>query len=311
MSLDRPSVVAIGGGHGLAATLQAVRRYAGDVTAVVSVADDGGSSGRLREDFGIPAPGDLRRCLVALGDPTLAWAGFFEHRFDAGELEGHALGNLVIAALTSATGDFIAALDEAGRLVGCRGRVLPASTVPVILRAEAAGGRVEGQVKISSAGSISTVSLVPPDAPAPEEALAAIASADQVVLGPGSLFTSILAAAVVPGIRAALAATPATTVYVCNLRPQVPETDGFDVAAHVAALAHHGVHPEVVLCQPGSSPAGLGDLPGPVVVEREMAASGGLVHDPTRLGEALAELAQRPVGSGRAQGAARRLRFGG
>ncbi|MBW3580128.1 MAG: uridine diphosphate-N-acetylglucosamine-binding protein YvcK [Actinobacteria bacterium] len=285
-----PRVVAVGGGHGLATTLRAVRRYAAAVTAVVSVADDGGSSGRLRQAFGIPAPGDIRRCLVALGDPSSAWAGYFEHRFDAGELEGHPLGNLVIAGLASATGDFIAALDEAGRLVGTRGRVLPASTVPLVLKADAAGGAVEGQVNVSSTGRISSVSLVPPDAPACEEAVAAIAEADQVVLGPGSLFTSVLAAAIVPGVLDALARTSANRVYVCNLRPQLPETDGFDVADHVRALAHHGVHPDVVLCHPGGSRS---DEPGVPVVEHPVADDAGTAHDPARLGPALAGLVAR------------------
>lgn len=282
--------MAVGGGHGLATTLRAVRRYAGAVTAVVSVADDGGSSGRLRQAFGIPAPGDIRRCLVALGDPSSAWAGYFEHRFDAGELEGHPLGNLVIAGLASATGDFIAALDEAGRLVGTRGRVLPASTVPLVLKADAAGGAVEGQVNVSSTGRISSVSLVPPDAPACEDAVAAIAEADQVVLGPGSLFTSVLAAAIVPGVLDALARTSANRVYVCNLRPQLPETDGFDVADHVRALAHHGVHPDVVLCHPGASRS---DEPGVPVVEHPVADDAGTAHDPARLGPALAALVAR------------------
>ena len=288
MAAGGPKVVAIGGGHGLAATLRAVRSYAGAVTAVVSVADDGGSSGRLRQAFGIPAPGDIRRCLVALGDPSSAWAGYFEHRFDAGELEGHPLGNLVIAGLASATGNFIAALEEAGRLVGCQGRVLPASPIPVVLKADAAGGAVEGQVNVSSTGRISSVSLVPPDAPACEAAVAAITDADQVVLGPGSLFTSVLAAAVVPGIRDALAATGATRVYVCNLRPQLPETDGFDVAAHVEALALHGVHPDVVLCHAApAAPSGPSPVP---VVERLVADDAGTAHHPARLGPALAAL---------------------
>jgi uncharacterized cofD-like protein len=269
-------------------------------------AHDGGSSGRLRQAFGIPAPGDLRRCLVALGDPASAWAGYFEHRFDAGELEGHPLGNLVIAGLAGATGDFIAALDEAGRLVGCTGRVLPASTVPVVLKAEAAGGTVEGQVNVSSAGHISAVSLVPPDAPAPDDAVTAIAGADQVVLGPGSLFTSVLAAALVPAIHAALATTAATKVYVCNLRPQLPETDGFDTAAHVAALIAHGVHPDVVLCHPGALPGGDVEVP---VAEREVALGSGLAHDPVRLGSALADLVTFRSG-GRAGGGTARLRFG-
>jgi uncharacterized cofD-like protein len=290
LTTEGPAVVALGGGHGLAATLAAVRRYASAVTAVVSVADDGGSSGRLRQAFDIPAPGDLRRCLVALADPTSPWAGFFEHRFDAGELEGHALGNLVIAGLASALGDFTAALDEAGRLVGCTGRVLPASTNPVVLKADAAGGAVEGQVKVSSTGRISAVSIVPPDAPAHPAVVAAIAAADQVILGPGSLFTSVLAAAVVPEVTKALAATSAQTVYVCNLRPQLPETDGFDVGDHVSALADHGVHPDVVLCHPGT--LARGDCPVEVV-EREMATATALAHDPVLLATALAALASR------------------
>ncbi len=291
MSDDRRAgaarVVALGGGHGLAATLAAARRYAGTVTAVVSVADDGGSSGRLRQALGIPAPGDLRRCLVALGDPRSAWTSYFEHRFSGGELEGHAVGNVVIAGLASATGDFAAALHEAGRLVGCVGRVLPATTVPVVLTADADGREVEGQVNVSTAGSISAVSLVPPDVPAPDAALKAIATAEQVVLGPGSLFTSVLAAAIVPGIRAALASTTATKVYVCNLRPQLPETKGFDVAAHVRALEAHGVQPDVVLCQPGALPLGRPAVP---VVEREVAGDSGLGHDPVRLAAALSDL---------------------
>ena len=292
-----PRVVALGGGHGLAATLSAVRRYAGSVTAVVSVADDGGSSGRLRQAFAIPAPGDLRRCLVALGDPHSPWAGFFEHRFDAGELEGHPLGNLVIAGLSGALGDFIAAVEEAGRLVGCTGQVLPATTTPVVLKGAAGGHDVEGQVNVSSASHLSTVSLVPPDAPAPEAAVAAIVAADQVVLGPGSLFTSVLAAAIVPGIRDALATTAATKVYVCNLGPQLPETEGFDVAAHVAALGAHGVHPDVVLCQRGGLLQGRCSV---AVVEDEVARAGATAHDPELLGRALARLAESPARGGRA-----------
>src|SRR3954454_15476659 len=147
--MSGPNVVALGGGHGLAATLQAARRYAGSVTAIVSVADDGGSSGRLRAALGIPAPGDLRRCLVALGDPDSIWARSFEHRFTSGELEGHAVGNLVIAGLTAATGDFAMALKEAGRLVGTVGQVLPATSGPVVLLAEADTGSVSGQVAVA------------------------------------------------------------------------------------------------------------------------------------------------------------------
>src|SRR5438270_12856193 len=165
------NVVALGGGHGLSATVRAVRRYADDVCAIVSVADDGGSSGRLRHDLGMPAPGDLRRCLVALADPESLWTRAFEHRFQSGELEGHAFGNLVIAGLADATGDFDVALAEAGRLLGTVGRVFPATREAVVLKAEVerlvAGGGVgrvfEGPVAVSNAGRISGVSLVPAD----------------------------------------------------------------------------------------------------------------------------------------------------
>jgi uncharacterized cofD-like protein len=282
-----PKVVALGGGHGLAASLQAVRRYAGDLTAVVSVADDGGSSGRLREAFGIAAPGDLRRCLVALADPASVWSRVFEHRFEAGELEGHAVGNLVIAGLASALGDFNAALDEAGRLLGAVGRVLPATSTPVVLKAEAADGPVEGQVRVSATPRISGVGLVPPDAQPPPEVLAAIADADQVVVGPGSLFTSVLAVVAVPAIRQALQAARARTVYVANLRQQVPETEGFDVAAHVAALESHGLTPDVVLRDPSALPLGQVDVEW---VDAPLAADGGTIHDPARLASALAQL---------------------
>ena len=282
-----PRVVALGGGHGLAASLRAVRRYAADITAIVSVADDGGSSGRLREAFGIAAPGDLRRCLVALADDGSVWARVFEHRFDSGELEGHPVGNLVIAGLASALGDFNLALDEAGRLLGAVGRVLPATSVPVVLKAEAADGPVEGQVRVSATSRISGVGLVPPDAAPPPEVLRAIAGADQVVVGPGSLFTSVLAVVAVPAIRQALESTRARTVYVANLRPQVPETDGFDVAAHVAALVSHGFHPDVVLRDPTALPLGDVDVDW---VDAPLAADDGVGHDPARLAAALMKL---------------------
>jgi uncharacterized cofD-like protein len=281
-------VVALGGGHGLAVSLRAARRYANDITAIVSVADDGGSSGRLRQALGIEAPGDLRRCLVALArDEHSVLARAFEHRFEAGELEGHALGNILIAGLASATGDFRAALHEAGRLLDAVGRVLPATTGPVVLKGEAASGPVEGQVKLSEAGRISAVSLVPPDAEAPPEALQAIAEADQVVLGPGSLFTSVLAVTVVPGIREALGRTRAQKVYVCNLHPQDPETTGYDAAAHVAALMAHGVEPDVGIGDPAGA-VGTDDVPIRWV-DRPLARPDGLGHDPIRLAGVLAE----------------------
>lgn len=286
-------MVALGGGHGLAASLSAARRYAGEVAAIVSVADDGGSSGRLRAAFGIPAPGDLRRCLVALADPDSPWTTAFEHRFDGGDLDGHAFGNLVIAGLAEGTGDFELALAEAGRVLGAAGRVIPATREPVTLKAEvrAADGNgassIEGQVNVQESAGIARVWLVPSDPAPPDAALEALAAADQVVIGPGSLFTSVLAVVAVPAIREALAATPGRKVYVCNLRPQHPETAGYDVAAHVDALCAHGLEVDVVLCHPGALPRGLTHVP---CVERPVANADKTAHDPARLAAALFDL---------------------
>jgi uncharacterized cofD-like protein len=286
-------VVALGGGHGLAASLQAARRYAGRVTAIVSVADDGGSSGRLREAFGIPAPGDLRRCLVALADAGTPLARAFDYRFEAGELEGHALGNLVIAGLAATMGDFAAALAEAGRLLGLdhQGRVLPATTTAVDLKAQVGDGEVVGQVHVHNTDEpITQVSLVPADAGPPREAVEAIGAADQVVIGPGSLYTSVLAVLAVPAIRDAIAARDRGRVYVCNLRPQIPETAGFDAAAHLAALAAHGIVPDVAVHDPASMPAGQVGVP---LVEAPLARADGPGHDPERLARVLAGLLGR------------------
>lgn len=283
----------MGGGHGTAATLRAVRRYTPEVTAVVSVADDGGSSGRLRELLDVVALGDMRKCLVALADPGSVLARAFERRFDEGELAGHALGNLVLAGLVDEAGDLVAGIDQAAGLLGATGRVLPATTERVVLKGELRRGdgdqvHVNGQVAVASAGRIRRVSLVPTDPQAPPEVLDALAAADQVAIGPGSLYTSILAALVVPQITAALAATEAQKVLVCNLRAQVPETEGYDVAAHVAALREHGVEVDVVLWD-SAGPLVLGEVDVPVV-DRTLAGPNGLVHDPAKLAEALSGL---------------------
>jgi uncharacterized cofD-like protein len=288
--LGGPAVVALGGGHGLASTLLAARRYAGHITAVVSVADDGGSSGRLREIAGIPAPGDLRRCLVAMAADGSAWAPAFEYRFPAGsgDLEGHALGNLVIAGLANVTGDFGQALDLVGELLGSIGRVLPATSVPVVLKAEVAGREVVGQVAVSeTAGGITGVSIVPPDAPAPPEAVRAIATADQVVIGPGSLYTSVLAATVVPGVRDALEARRDGRVYVCNLRPQPPETAGFGEADHLKAVLDHGVPVDVMIAD---GPPAEYRTAGVRVVRARLARPDETGHDPSGLAAVLSRL---------------------
>ena len=288
MSRARPSVVAIGGGHGTAVTLKAARRYAGTLTGIVSVADDGGSSGRLRELLNVVALGDIRKCLVALADEDSALALAFERRFDEGELAGHALGNLILTGLIDATGDLVLGVREAAQLLGAHGDVLPATTEPVVLKAESGRGTVAGQGAVMGTGGIRAVSLVPEDALAPPLALERIAEADQVVIGPGSLFTSVLAAVAVRGIAEAVASSTAPVVYVCNLRPQIPETEGYDVADHVAALARHGVAVDVVVCDtiPGMA---IGEAVAPVL-DVPLTGENRLVHSPTKLAHALAGL---------------------
>ncbi|MFZ4519918.1 MAG: gluconeogenesis factor YvcK family protein [Microthrixaceae bacterium] len=286
-----PRVVAVGGGHGLAASLRAVRGYAGEVTAVVAVADDGGSTGRLRRATPRPAPGDLRKCLVALAGQPSALSRAMEHRFADGELAGHAFGNLLIAALEESEGDLVRALDEVGLLLGAVGRVLPATSVPVELRAVvASGGEVHGQVAVAARADVERITLEPPDAPACSDAVRAILTADQVVLGPGSLFTSVLAATAVEDIGRALRDTAAPLVYVCNLRPQGGESEGYGVVDHVQALARHGVEPDVVIHDPSTMASPEPGELACAVVAATVARPSGLAHDPDLLGAVLAGL---------------------
>jgi uncharacterized cofD-like protein len=299
----KPHVVAVGGGHGLAATIRAVRRYAGRTTAVVATADDGGSTGRLRDAMALPAPGDVRHCLVAMtgDDPTGASSPLvdaLEFRFEGTDVAGHALGNLLLAGLAAVTGDFVAAVDEASRLVGLDpdvARVLPATVEPVVLRATVAGvpgGVLTGQVAISRAGGIDLVAMEPAGARAPAAAVEALVDADQIVLGPGSLYTSVLAAAVVDEVRRGIAESRGRVVYVCNLRAEGTETFGYDVADHVRALRRHGIAPDVVVTQAGGLPlGGLGELgAGVELVRADVARPPGVAHDGAKLAGVLAEL---------------------
>lgn len=231
--------------------------------------------------------------MVAMAADGSPWAPAFEYRFPAGsgDLEGHALGNLIIAGLANVTGDFGRALDLAGELLGATGRVVPATSTPVVLKAEVSGREVVGQVAVSETkGAITCVSVVPPDAAVPDEVLEAIAGADQVVLGPGSLYTSVLAVAVVPAIRAALEARRGGRVYVCNLRPQAPETAGFGDADHLAAVLEHGVPVDTMIIHgPPGEPTSTG--PGGVrIVSQALAKPDGSGHDPERLAAVLSGL---------------------
>lgn len=288
-----PAVVALGGGHGLAVVLRAARRYAGTLTAVVSVADDGGSSGRLRRDLGVPAPGDLRKCLVALAGRESVWAEAFEHRFEVGELGGHALGNLVIVGLAETLGDFTAALDEAGRLLDTVGRVLPATTDPVVLKADVDGGAVEGQVAVATTRDrIRRVGIVPADAAASPLAVAAIEQADQVILAPGSLYTSLLPVLAVAQLRDAVERTSGRVVHVANLRAEPPETAGLDATDHLRTVLEHGARVDAFLYQAGGLAVDEGAIREWGIEPRaaDVARGDGLVHDPARLATALQAL---------------------
>ena len=240
-SLERarsgPVVVAVGGGHGLAQALRAVSRYAGTINAIVTVADDGGSSGRLAPDLGILPPGDIRQCLLALTPDDSPWKRLFEYRFAQSDVAGHSLGNLLIAALADIEGSFEGALRQAERMLRPIGSVVPAAGRRLLLEAVVDDMAVTGQVAIAmSRGRISELAVRPADVEASPRAVEAVMEADQIVLGPGSLYTSVMAVLVVPGMVEAINASGAGLVYVCNLITQDGETLGMDGADHLEAL---------------------------------------------------------------------------
>ena len=252
--------VALGGGHGFARTLAALPQVVEHVTAVVTVADDGGSSGRLRRDLDVVPPGDLRQALTTLArDPEMA--AIVGYRFRRGELSGHSLGNLVLVALHELSdGDIVRALDRLAALLRVPGRVLPCTPARVTLHARTSGGAVSGQVAVQATSRLERVWLEPADPPATPEAVGAIEEADLVVLGPGSLYTSVLPNLLVPGIAAALAAARAPVVFVANLREQPGETQGMSLTDHLDALEAHAptLRLDAVVAHEGPAPAGDG-----------------------------------------------------
>jgi uncharacterized cofD-like protein len=299
---DGVSVVAFGGGHGLASALRAIQDYAGRISAVVTVADDGGSSGRLSPDLEIPPPGDIRRALLALSPTPSVWRDLMAFRFEDADVAGHSLGNLLLAALTEITGDFEEALRTAGGMLGARGEVIPAARRPLVLEAVVEGEVIRGQVAIATAaGPPTELRLVPEETEATPAALDAVAGADQIVLGPGSLFTSVIAGLKVGALAEAINASAARLVYVCNLTTQDGETLGMSGGDHVAALtAHGGIRPPdavVVHDGPLDVPAGLTRVVGDDVTVPVEAAdladprSDWPSHDPARLGAVLRRLA--------------------
>ncbi len=301
-----PHVVAIGGGKGLAAALGAVQRYAGRIDAIVTVADDGGSSGRLAPGLEIPPPGDIRKCLIALTSDGSIWRDLFEYRFEGADVSGHSLGNLIIASLSDLTGDFGAALKAAEGLLGTVGSVVPVSPQRLHIAAVVDGVDVDGQVALAlSRGHVDEMRLVPAEAEASPQAIEAIAEAKQIVIGPGSLYTSVLATLLVPGITEAINQSDARLIYVANVSTQDGETLGMDCADHLDALIRmSGIRSPAAIVANETSVTFPPPLE-PVQVDEEVLATYGVDvvlgqfvdlsstvprHDPVRLGGALARL---------------------
>ena len=235
--------MAIGGGTGLSVLLSGLKQHSSNLTAVVTVADDGGSSGLLRSGLGVLPPGDIRSCLVALADDESLMSRLFQYRFpQEGGLQGHSFGNLFVAALAEVTGDFERAVQESSTVLNVRGRVLPATLQSVTLHAELQGGeRVAGESSITASERLPRRVWLDPGRPrALPQALEAIATADLVVLGPGSVYTSIVPNLLIPDVREALKRTRARIVYVCNVMTQPGETDGYSAADHLGVLCRHG-----------------------------------------------------------------------
>jgi len=238
-----PRVVAIGGGTGLSTLLRGLKQCTTNLTAIATVADDGGSSGRLRENMGVPAPGDIRNCLVALADSEPLMTELFQYRFngESGDLHGHSFGNLLIAALTEITGDFEQAIRETSRVLAIRGHVLPPTADSVALCARLKDGTVvRGESAITAAGGeIDYVYLDPPNPHGLDEVARVLAEADLIVIGPGSTFTSVIPNFLVPAVNEAVCQATATKVFVCNIMTQPGETTGFAASDHVRAILRH------------------------------------------------------------------------
>ena len=241
--LDKgPRIVAVGGGTGLSTLLRGLKKYSDHITAVVTVADDGGSSGRLRRELGVLPPGDFRQCIAALAEAEPLMTELFQYRFDQGTgLDGHSFGNLFIVAMSGITGNFERALRESSRVLAVRGQILPSTVENVTLCAELDDASfVEGESKLPHGPApIKRAYLRPSDAAAFPEALKAIAEAELIILGPGSLYTSIMPNLLVEGIASAIRQAKGTKVYVCNVASQPGETDGYNLSKHVESLESH------------------------------------------------------------------------
>ena len=297
------TVVALGGGHGLSATLRALRELDIDPVAVVGTGDDGGSSGRLREHLGVPPPGDLRMALVALvgdGSGSALWPRVLQHRFGgSGDVEGHALGNLLLVALWEETGDVVAGLDRLGHVLEARGRVLPNSIDPVVVAARVRTDEglceIVGQARLTQTrGQVESLRVAPEHPRACTEAVDAIRTARALIFGPGSWYTSVLPHLLVPGIAEAIDESPARRILVLNATPQAGETEGFAAHRYLETWCElfPGVRLDVVLADPRAVTdagllAGAASRAGAQVHLGDLLTPGGSGHDPARLAAAL------------------------
>lgn len=305
-----PKIVAIGGGTGLSVLLRGLKQHTSNITAVVSVADDGGSSGRLRSEMGILPPGDIRNCIVALADTEPLMEKLFQHRFSQGTMKGHSFGNLFIAAMTEVSGDFQEAIRQVSKVLAIRGRVFPVTLDSLELLAETQDGSIiRGESAIGHGeGKISRIWLDPPHCNVLPEVLDAIRQADAVILGPGSLYTSVIPPLLVPGIVEAIIASPAKKIHVCNIMTQPGETPGYKALDHVCAIeshTRHGIMEFVIVntasvpqsavlryAEEGASPVIMDvkdiEAKGLRVVGGDMVFCGGLVrHNHERLAKAI------------------------
>lgn len=274
-------IVAIGGGTGLSTLLHGLKTYTANITAIVTVADDGGSSGRLREEFGMLPPGDIRSCLVALADTEPLMQQLLQHRFSShADLDGHNFGNLLIAAMTQMMGDFEHAVQAVSRVLAVRGHVVPSTNVPVRLVAEHGNGRTTiGESKIGVARwPIRHLHIEPAAAPPTPEALHAIRDADLIIIGPGSLYTSIIPNLLITGMVDALVESAAAKVYICNVMTQFRETNGMTASDHVRALISH-THPAIIdACVVNAAP-----VPRPLVAKYRREQAAPVVPDVKRI----------------------------
>lgn len=317
---EPPRIVAMGGGHGLYATLSAARRLSPHVTAVVTVADDGGSSGRLRSELDVIPPGDLRMALAALASDSphgRLWATIIQHRLGgSGALAGHPIGNLLLAGLNEVLNDPVAALDELSRILGVNGRVLPMCPIALQIEADVSGLEgdprmsrvIRGQVAVATTpGKVRRVRLLPGDPPATRQAVDAVMAADLVVLGPGSWFTSVIPHVLVPGLAAALKSTVARRVLVLNLAAEPGETAGFSAERHLHVLAQHapGVTVHDIIVDAGRVPSDrerdqlrrTAAMLEATVNFADISRPGTPLHDPAKLAAALDAVRSRGMGA--------------